>query len=491
MTDQENSSQQYSRKAVKGTLWLYAAYYGGKAVVFISTVVLARILSKDDFGVVGYVVTIISFLDIIRDLGIGAAVIRYKYEPRTASTAFWLGMLISVILTVLVWFAAPLVGSFFEDSRAVWVTRALSLTFVFAALGNIQEALLAKELEFGKKFIPEIAKALVKGALSIGLAVAGFGPISLIAGQLGGTLIASLVVWRLVPWKPTFDISVAASRDLLRFGLALVGVNGIGVFVLNVDYLIVGRYLGAEALGVYTLAFRIPELVILQFCAIVAQVVFPVFAKMNDDMTSLARGYLKTTRYVALITVPLGLGIALTSKPFTLAFFSDKWIDAIPVMQAIALYSMLLSLGFNAGDVYKAIGKPAVLIYISIVKTMVLIPGLMWAVTVPASTVAVGYVQVAVAALGTILNLVVANRMLKVSMFELWKPYFPAFIAGGAMTVAVWGLSLLVGGLNPWLQLIILPAVGGAVYAGCLYLIEHSLVTETVELMRGVMKRKF
>jgi O-antigen/teichoic acid export membrane protein len=486
-----SDSPSYSKATVKGTLWLYAAYYGGKAVVFLSTVVLARILTKDDFGVVGFVVTIISFLDIVKDLGIGSAVIYHRYDASTSSTAFWTGLVISLALAVLVWLSAPLVGEFFGDPRTVWVTRMLAFNFPLSALGNIQESLLVKELAFGKKFIPDIAKAMTKGVLSIGLAVAGFGPISLIVGHLGGTLISSLVVWKISPWKPSFDISIERSKDLLRFGLALVGVNAIGVFVLNVDYLIIGRYLGAESLGVYTLAFRIPELVILQLCAIVAQVVFPVFAKMNDDLPSLVRGYLKTTRYVALITVPLGLGIALTSKPFTLAFFSEKWLDAIPVMQAIAIYSMLLSLGFNAGDVYKAIGKPSVLIYISLVKTLVLVPGLLWAVLVPADTVSVAYVQIAVAAIGTILNLVVANRMLSVSMLDLWKPYLPAFVAGAVMCAVVWPISLLVYGINPWFQLIILPVVGGLAYAGCLFLIQRSLFMETSELMRGVFTRKF
>jgi O-antigen/teichoic acid export membrane protein len=255
--------------------------------------------------------------------------------------------------------------------------------------------------------------------------------------------------------------------------------------------LIIGRYLGAEALGEYTLAFRIPELVILQFCSIIAQVVFPVFSKMNDDMPSLVRGFLKTTRYASLITVPTGLGIALLSEPFIVAFFSDKWLEAVPVMQAIAIYSMLLSLGFNVGDVYKAIGKPSVLIYISIVKSLILVPGLLWAVTVVGSTVSVGYVQIVVAALGTLLNLYVAHRMLNVSMMELLKPYIPSLTAGAAMAFAVAvGISLF-SGANPWVQLITLPIVGGIVYVGFLFVTQRALVLEAVELLRGSLGKKF
>jgi PST family polysaccharide transporter len=269
-----------------------------------------------------------------------------------------------------------------------------------------------------------------------------------------------------------------------------VGVDTIGAVVLNADYLLVGRYLGSEALGVYTLAFRIPELIILQFCAIVAQVVFPVFSKMKEDLPSLVHGYLKTSRYVALVTIPLGLGMFLLSDAFVRALFTDKWLEAIPVMQAISLYALFLSLGFNAGDVYKALGKPVVLTYISLVKSFVLIPGLLWAVTIPASTLSVAYVQLVVALLGTTLNLIVARRMLSISFTDLLRPYLPAIAAGALMSVAVLGVSALLEGWNPWLQLAIAPLAGGAIYAGALFLFQQSLVLEAFQLLRGVIARK-
>ena len=485
----DTPSPTHSQTAIKGTLWTYAAFYSGKTVVFLSTVVLARLLTKDDFGVVGFVVIIMGFLDIVKDLGIGAAVIYYRQQPRTASTAFWLGLVISIVLCGLVWISAPFIGVFFNDPRTIWVTRLLSLNFPISALGNIQEALLIKDLAFGKKFLPDFAQAMTKGILSIILAVAGLGPLSLIIGHLSGTFISVLVVWRLVPWKPSLEVSREIARDLLRFGLPIVGVNGIGVFVLNLDYLLVGRYLGSEALGGYTLAFRIPELVILQFCSIVAQVVFPMFAKLNDDLPTLTRGYLKTTRYVSLITVPFGLGMALLSDPFIRAIFSDKWLDVVPVMQAISLYALFLSLGFNAGDVYKAIGKPAVLTYISLAKAVVLTPGLLWAVLVPKDILHVGYVQIVVAIFGSFLNLVVARAVLKVAMLDLLKPYVPAFAAGSIMAVCVYGINTLLVGVNPWLQLVLVPLAGGAVYVNVLWWMQRELVSDTLKTLRAVLVR--
>ncbi len=483
------SQTSLAHATVRGTTWTYIAFYSGKLIVFLSTVILARLLTKDDFGVVGYAVTVISFLDVMKELGIGSALI-YQKDNSFASTAFWLNMLVSTSLSALVWIAAPWVGDFFRDPRAVWVTRVLALNFPLSSLGSTHEALLIKRLAFNRKFIPDFAQAMSKGIVSIGLAAIGFGPWSLIIGQLSGTFVSAIVDWILVPWRPAFTIVGEAARSLLRFGLPMVGVDLVAIVVLNVDYLLVGRYLGPAQLGVYTLAFRIPELGVLQFCSIVANVVFPVFSKIRDDADSLRRGFQQTARYVALVTVPLGLGVALLSRPFLLVVFGQKWLEAAPVMTAISIYALLLSLGYNAGDVYKAQGRPGILTEISLLKALILVPVLYWAVTGPASLIAVGWVQAAVAFVGSVIYLAVAMRLLHLSVGSLFQAFRPALMAGAALALAV-GAVLYAGRGAP--DLIVLlggTLLGGLAYVGCLWLLDRQLVLELWNLGRSVLLRK-
>jgi PST family polysaccharide transporter len=408
---QENSSD-LAKAAVKGASWTYVAYYSGKLVVFLTTIFLARLLSKTDFGIVGYVVTVIGFLDVVKDLGVSASLI-YHNEDRVVPTAFWLGLLTNILFFILAWFGAPLVGDFFNDDRVIWVTRVMALNFPVGALGATHEALLIRKLAFSRKFIPDFSRAISKGVISISLAYAGFGPWSIILCQVGGTLVSTIVLWYLVDWRPSFSFSFEIAKTLLAFGVPLVGMNIISVFVLNVDYLLVGKYLGAEALGVYTLAFRVPEMTVLQLCNIVAQVTFPVYATMRHDTDALKRGFLQTARYVALITVPAGVGMALLAEPIVLVFLGEKWVEVIPVMRAIAIYSALISLGYNAGDVYKVQGRPGILTMLSIVQATLLVPSLFWAVSVQKTVVAVGWVQAALALIGSVIYLTVAIRLLR------------------------------------------------------------------------------
>lgn len=478
-----------ARVTLRGTFWAYASFYSGKLMVFLSTVILARLLVKEDFGVAGYALVVISFLDVLSNLGIGPALIYHRQDPEAANTAFWLGLGVALALFALSWFVAPLAGAFFNDARAVEATRVLALTFPISALGNVHDSLLRKELAFGRKFIPDFTRATSKGLLSIVLALLGFGVWSLILGQVGGTAVAVLASWRVFPWRPSLHFSPALGRALLSYGLSIVAVNALAILLLNADYLLVGRFLGAGALGVYTLAYRIPDLLILQFCNIVATVIFPVYARIREEPQALSRGFVATTRYVAVVTVPLGLGLALVAEPFVLTVFTAKWAEAIPVMRAIAIYALLLALAYNAGDVYKAQGRPVILTKLALVRAAILVPALWWAATGIGTITAVGWTHAAVAFVAGVLNLVVAARLLDTPLRSVAAALAPAALSGALMALAVVGTLALTAGAAPPVRLAAGIIVGAVVYGGTLWWLRRDLVLEARHTLRAALIR--
>jgi PST family polysaccharide transporter len=487
---QSEKKSNLARAAVRGTTWTYIAFFSSKLVVFATTVILARYLTKSDFGVVGYAVTIIGFLDVAKDLGIGAALI-YHREEEAVPTAFWLSLTTNLAAFAVAWIGAPFVGEYFNDPRAIWVTRILALNFPITSLGAIHETFLIKELAFNRKFIPDFARAISKGIISIGLAIAGFTYWSLIIGQLCGALVSVVILWRMVDWRPVWSFSTKHARALLRFGIPLVSMNIISVFVLNVDYLLVGHFLGAEDLGVYTLAFRVPELIIIQLCNIVALVIFPVFAKIKDDVEVLGRGFLQTAQYVALFTVPAALGLALLAKPFVLTFFGEKWIDVVPVMQAISIYTLLISLGYNAGDVYKAQGRSEILSRIALFHAIILVPTLMWVITMTGNIVMVGWAQAFVAFVISSVYLIVALRILKLSPGGLLGVLKVPFIPALGMSLSLWGLSLIVSEIAPWLMLSLGIFVGASIYMALLWILDRQVVNDALDVVRSLIRGKF
>jgi len=484
------SREKFSRAVFQGAAWNYAVFISGKLIVFISTAVLARLLTKDDFGVVAFALTSMAFLDVFSQMGIGPALIYQAEDELTSSTAFWLNLIARILLFGCAWFLAPLIALYFQDERATSIIRAMSLAFVIQAIGTIHSVLLRKKLAFGKTFRPEFFSQIAKGLVSILLALKGLGVWSLVYGQLASEVVSSLMYWFSFPWKPRLEFALSRARSLLDYGYRYVGSDLIAILILNLDYLLVGRYLGAEALGVYTIAFRLPDLIILQFARTISGVTFPVYSRMREVSDNLAQGFLTTTRYISLITVPLGLGMVLIAHPFTAAVFTEKWADVAPALQGIAIYSMLLSFAYNAGGVYKAIGRPQIIMWVGLIRLSLLFPALWWAVRSAQSITVVSWMQALIAFISAILSLSIAARIFGLSLRTLVQALYPSVMAGAVMAVAVLIVHFLVADYSPWVQLLLSVLVGALAYGIGLWFLQREVIHETLRRVRQISEVK-
>jgi O-antigen/teichoic acid export membrane protein len=474
---------------IKGTFWIYLSQMGGKLMVFITTIVLARVLSKDDFGVAAYAVVAIGFLEVLKDLGIHQAVIYHKRDPQTANAGFWLGLLIGTGLFALTWFLAPLISMFFRDPRTTSLTRALAFTFPLTSLSNVHEALLRKDLAFGRKMVPDVLRSTMKGVISIVFALLGFGPWSLIYGQLGGTVVAVVGYWWILPWRPSLQMNLKLTKPLLRYGFAVVCINAIGMFLMNTDYLFVGRFLGAVALGVYTLAFRAPDLMISQFFEVLGKVIFPVYAKLRDDIGMLSHAYLGTMRYVTMLTLPVSVGLAILARPFVLTVFSAKWADAIPVIPAIVLYSFLRSITFSIGDAYKAQGRLSILVKLSLLQLMMLVPAIWWSIETYGTITSVGWTLAIVTLVNTVLKVIIGGRILKTPMRLFAIAVEPAFIGTAVMGICVFATLHLTQETPPFFQLIVATLAGIVSYGAALWWLRRPVLLTAGSKVFAAMQR--
>jgi len=485
------NSQSFFRVTVRGTMWGYISRYSAKILVFISTTILARILSKEDFGVAGYAIVAINFIEFLQGLGLRQALIYYPKNERQNYTAFWLGIGSGVLLFFASLFIiSPLTGIFYNDPRAVPVTQVLSFYFILVSLNIVQEATLSKKLAFGQRSIPSISNSLSKGLISIFLALLGFGAWSLIYGQLVGTAVEVVAYWRITKWRPAFQFEKKFVRPLMSYGLNIFSISAMSNLLSNVDYLLVGRFMGAEVLGIYTLAFRLPELLIKQFSGIIGDVIFPVFTKMKDDPNALKRGFLTTLEYVNLITVPMGLGLAVVAELVILVFFGEKWLDAVPVMVAISIFSMIRAMVFNTGDTYKAMGRPEILTKINFRQTVVTVPVLWWAASQIRTAFAVALVQVVIIFFFGVIKLIIAVNILEIKPSKIVKALSPSLLAGGLMALVVLGVVKQAEKLPPTILLALAVGVGGIVYFGVLLIFHRPRMIQFGTRLFSAINRK-
>ena len=267
-------------------LWNYASFASGKVLVLVTMAILARVLTPGEFGIVGFATVAVAYLAVLKDLGLGAAIIQRRTELEAASqTVYVLNRAMGAILTLVTALAAPLVAAFFQEPLVTPILRVLSFTFMLESLGAVHIVLLKRNLDFRRKLIPDVGRALVKGGVSIAAALAGFGVWALVWGQLAGVVMSVVLSWAVVPWRPTFTFNRPLVRPLMRFGVPLVLTDIQYAVWANLDYVVVGRMLGNEALGIYTLAYRLPELIIQSIWRVVAGAVFRSFRRYRIEPT--------------------------------------------------------------------------------------------------------------------------------------------------------------------------------------------------------------
>jgi len=483
MTDATTTDgNQIARKSVYGVFWNYTSFGLGKALVFITTAILARLLTPDDFGLVALATLAVSYLSILKDLGLGAALIQRRDNvEEAANTVFTLNLLLGAGLTLAAMALAPLVAAFFREPQVTPVLRWLSLTFVLNSLGAIHLVRLQRELQFRRKLIPDMGRAAVKGAVSIGMALTGFGVWSLVVGQLAGVLAAVVLAWTAFPWRPKLTIAPALVKGLSGFGLSVVGVDALTIATDNLDYLIVGRVFDNTALGIYTLAYRLPELLVLNPLWVMAAAVFPAYASVQNNPDLLRRGFLSTVRFVEILTMPLSLGLLLTADPLVRVAFGDQWLEAIPIVRVLAVVVLLRATLFNAGDVYKAIGRPDIVLKLELLNTVVLVPALWIGSYYGLVGVALGHLAAGV--VRPTADIILAPRYVNTSYREILAQLKPALIAGLCLTLLTVPSLYLTAAAPPLLRLAVAAIAGGVGYLGPLWILERETLLQVRQIV--------
>lgn len=479
--DDDSKYKEITRKATHGMAWNYLSFGSGKILNLVTISILAHILPPENFGVVALATLTMDYLSVINDLGLGAALIQRKRAVEdSANTAFLLNLLSSTLLTLITILVAPLAANFFHEPQVTPILRWLGLTFMFNAAGSVHNVLLQRELNFRKKIFPDLGHTVVKAAISIGLALSGFGVWSLVIGQLAGTIIQSIILWVVLPWRPKLIWNASIAKELFQYGFSIMGNNAISVWEDSFDYFIIGLIYTPTALGIYTLAYRLPQTLVLNILWIMTAVLFPAFSSLQDQAEVLKRSFLSIVRYVELLVTPLCLGMFIAADPLIRVAFGEQWVDAIPILRVLSLYVWVVSIGFHVGDIYKAIGRPDILIKISIPMFVVRI-FLLW-LGAQYSLVGVAIAHLAAGIISATLRYFVAAHFLKLTIIDIVRE-LTSFVCGiGLLALALPALYLTANSA-PLTQLIVVVICGAAGYLGVVWLIERNSVLDALKIL--------
>jgi O-antigen/teichoic acid export membrane protein len=464
MSGQEGSN--LFRRSLRGLAWSGGSQVVGQILRMVVAITLARILAPDDYGLAALAVVFASLVLVFSDLALGAAIVqRPELTEEDRSTAFWMAIGAGVVFTVVGVLLAHPMAAFYGRDDVAPLCMALSASFLIVSLATTHEALLVRHMEFGK-LERRVMVATAFGAVAgIVVALATRSAWAIIAQQVVEAIVSTTLLWAFSPWRPKFLFSRQSLRDLGGFSAYLVGHRLLYYLHRNADYLLIGRYLGAAALGAYSLAYNIMLFPFARIAGPVQKVLGPAFARMQHEPARLADAWIRAVRLLGSIAVPALAGMVVVAPDFVQVVLGPKWHETAAILQILAWVGIVQSLQSLNTDVLQALGQTQKVLRFTIIfaggHIAAFVIGLQWGVLGVAAAYAISTTLVEP------IYTVMTARAVGISPLRVLAAVRGVFEAGLIMAGAVFVVRTLLvsAGVPAFPRLVICVLAGGAVYA--------------------------
>jgi PST family polysaccharide transporter len=472
------------QKTISGISWVLIAQVTIQLVSFIISVILARLLVPADFGLIGMVTVFVGFATLITKMGFRQALIqKLDVEERHYSSVFWTNTAIGACMTLLMSLSAPLIARFYGEPRLLPLTIAMSFAFLLSSINIIQETKLYREFKFRRLAIMNITSAIVSGGAGLGLALAGYGVWSLVAQMLFSLAIDAILLWTSARWRPRLHFAWADIRELLGFAANLSGYTFLDYWSRNADNLLVGRFLGPGALGIYSRSYNLMLLPVTQLSMIVGQVMYPSLASVQKDHALVRRLYLKAITGIALISFPLMLGLMVVSHTFVEVLLGSKWRAVAPILSYLCLVGMIRSITIGGKWVYQSQGRTDIMLRWELIKSPVLICVFIIGVA-SGSLERLAQIYTAAIVIAFYVDLRLPARIIGLTVWTCLKRLSGVTVCAVVMALVVLFIDrTLAANLNVYVRLLVDIVTGFVIYLGLLSAFKIGPYTENLKLI--------
>lgn len=367
------SEASINQDVINSSFWVFLGRILTRLLGFLRIIIIARLITPDEFGLFGIVSLTMSALETISQVGLDQALIQRDGDIRPFfDTAWTVKVLRGLGLFSFIVLISPLVARFFSESEVVSLLILFGLSLVFKGFTNIGVVSFRKELDFRKQFVLNFTSVLFGVLISLILAFIFQDALALVGGVVGEALALLVVSYLMHPYRPRFRWHKKSFQELFQFGKWITGSSFLVFSLTEGDDLIAGKLLGTTSLGYYQMAYRVSNLPATELMRVVNQVMFPAFSKIKNSLDRLQKTFLKSFSLTAALTMFIsGLIIAL-AKEFTVVFLGLKWLDIVIPMQVLAVWGAIRALGGSTSPVFLAIGKPKLITYFQAVMLVVM-----------------------------------------------------------------------------------------------------------------------
>ncbi len=473
-------------RVISSLFWKVLERGGVQGVQFVVQILLARMLTSDDYGVITLITIFINIANVLVQGGFSSALIRKKdTDEKDYSSIFYLCMVLSVILYAFLFFSAPLVAIFYDKPILTNILRVLAITLFFGAYNAIQIAILSKEMEFKKLFYSSLGAVFVSGVVGVYMAYAGFGPWALVGQQLTNQVMISVILTLSVEWRPKLIFSFQRVKDIFSFSSKLLVSNLINTIYTEVNSLVVGKKYTMSTLGYYSRGKQFPAVISSNIDTSIQAVMFPAFSMYSEEPQRLKEMVRRSIKTSSFVMFPVMIGLAAVSEEVVLLFLTDKWIDCVPFLQVFCFAFMLYPIHSANLQAINALGRSDVFLKLEIIKKILGITILLIALTINPFAIAVG--ELLCGLIATFVNAYPNKRLLCYSFREQLVDIAPPLVLSILMFIGIKVINLI--GFGVVLSLLVKVIFGMLIYISLSYIFKIESFVYILNSIKEIRKR--
>ena len=466
---------------VSNLFWKFGERILAQGISFLVSLVLARLLLPSEYGTVALVLVFINLANVFVSNGLGEALIQKKNaNDADFSTMFFCSLGLSIVLYVIMFFAAPLIANYYQDVTLVSVLRVLALRLPLAAINTIQHAYVAKHMQFKKFFFSTLGGTLASAIVGISMAYHGFGIWALVGQYLSNCFIDTVVLFFTVDWRPRLMFSLLSVKQLLPFGWKLMAAGFISSLYGELRNLVIGKVYSTEDLAFYNKGNHFPSLTVTNVDTSISSVLFPAMSSINNDPNHLRALTRKSMRMSSYVVFPMMMGMCAVGETMIRFLLTDKWIGCVPFLRLSCIYWMIQPLQTANAQAIKACGRSDIYLKLETAKKIIGVSLIF--VTMRMGVMAVVFSNLLVAAISIIMNIYPNKKLIGYGYTDQFKDVFPALFLSSVMGAAVWGIYLLLG--NSVYVLILQLISGAAIYVGLSLLTHNDSFGELLKIVK-------
>lgn len=483
------AEQNLKDKTVKGAGWSFIDNFASQGIAFLVSLILARLLTPGEYGLIGIIAIFIAVFNCIVDSGFSQALIRkIDADNLDYNTCFYSNFVLSVILCVGLFFASPAISSFFNQPTLIELTRVMSIIIIINALAIIQRTVLIKKIDFKTQTRISIISSVISGVIGIGMALTKFGVWALVGQQLSRQIISTLLFWAWGKWRPVLQFSWARFKEMFGFGWKILASNLIDTIWQEIYQIVIGKCYSTETLGQYTRAKQFSTISSSNLTSVVQRVSYPALSNLQEDKERLKGAFRRTLKVTMIVSFVLMFGMAAAAKSMIQVLVGDQWLECVPYLQLICFSTVLFPFSGLNLDMLKIQGRSDLYLKLEIIQKLIAVIPVVLGIFINIYWMLISGVFVGI--ISALLNACYAGALIDYNVREQISDIMNSFMMSFFMAIVVYLMSFIP--ISPFI-LFPLQLIAGGVITICLcekyqldeYVEIKNMVIPLVENFRG------